>query len=62
MRHIEGKTYDEIADILELPLGTVKTYIFRGRRTLLRSNVLNRNPATAKRMAFSKQSFAHAAA
>jgi RNA polymerase sigma-70 factor (ECF subfamily) len=34
MRHVEGRPYDEIADILELPLGTVKTYIHRARAEL----------------------------
>ena len=38
LRHIEGRAYEEIAQILDLPLGTVKTYIHRARselRTLL---------------------------
>src|SRR5689334_22290412 len=34
LRHIEGRTYEEIADILGLPLGTVKTYIHRARNEL----------------------------
>jgi RNA polymerase sigma-70 factor (ECF subfamily) len=34
MRHVEGRPYDEIADILGLPLGTVKTYIHRARAEL----------------------------
>jgi RNA polymerase sigma-70 factor (ECF subfamily) len=34
MRHIEGRPYDEIADALDLPLGTVKTYIHRARAEL----------------------------
>jgi RNA polymerase sigma-70 factor, ECF subfamily len=32
--HVEGRPYDEIAQIMELPLGTVKTYIHRGRNEL----------------------------
>jgi RNA polymerase sigma-70 factor, ECF subfamily len=32
--HIEGRPYDEIAEIMDLPLGTVKTYIHRGRNEL----------------------------
>jgi RNA polymerase sigma-70 factor, ECF subfamily len=32
--HVEGRPYDEIADIMGLPLGTVKTYIHRGRNEL----------------------------
>lgn len=34
LRHVEGYSYQEIADILELPLGTVKTYIHRARLEL----------------------------
>lgn len=34
LRHIEGRPYEEIAAILELPLGTVKTYIHRARNEL----------------------------
>lgn len=32
--HMEGHAYDEIAEIMDLPLGTVKTYIHRGRNEL----------------------------
>lgn len=32
--HIEGHPYEEIAEIMDLPLGTVKTYIHRGRNEL----------------------------
>jgi RNA polymerase sigma-70 factor (ECF subfamily) len=34
LRHVEGRAYEEIADILNLPLGTVKTYIHRARNEL----------------------------
>ncbi len=34
LRHVEGRPYDEIASILDLPLGTVKTYIHRARAEL----------------------------
>ncbi len=34
MRHVEGRAYEEIAQILDLPLGTVKTYIHRARNEL----------------------------
>ena len=34
MRHVEGRPYDEIAEMLDLPLGTVKTYIHRARAEL----------------------------
>lgn len=34
LRHVEGYAYEEIADIMELPLGTVKTYLHRARNEL----------------------------
>ena len=34
LRHVEGYAYDEIAETLELPLGTVKTYLHRARNEL----------------------------
>ena len=34
MRHVEGRPYEEIAGMLDLPLGTVKTYIHRARAEL----------------------------
>jgi len=34
LRHIEGRPYEEIAEVLGLPLGTVKTYIHRARHEL----------------------------
>lgn len=34
MRHIDGRPYEEIAEMLDLPLGTVKTYIHRARNEL----------------------------
>jgi len=34
LRHVEGYAYEEIAQILDLPLGTVKTYIHRARNEL----------------------------
>ncbi len=34
LRHVEGRSYDEIAEIMDLPLGTVKTYIHRARLEL----------------------------
>lgn len=37
LRHVEGREYQEIAEILSLPLGTVKTYIHRGRNELRES-------------------------
>lgn len=32
--HVEGRPYDEIAEIMDLPLGTVKTFIHRARKEL----------------------------
>jgi len=44
MRHQEEKSYEEIAEELDLPLGTVKAHIFRAREMLykqLRSKIKN---------------------
>ena len=37
LRHVEGRAYEEIAEIMEVPLGTVKTYIHRARTELRES-------------------------
>ncbi|MDZ7714864.1 MAG: sigma-70 family RNA polymerase sigma factor [Balneolaceae bacterium] len=37
MRHMEEKSYQEIADVLDLPLGTVKAHIFRAREMLYKA-------------------------
>jgi RNA polymerase sigma-70 factor (ECF subfamily) len=34
LRHVEGRPYEEIAEMLSLPLGTVKTYVHRARNEL----------------------------
>lgn len=34
LRHMEEKSYQEIAEIMDLPLGTVKAHIFRARELL----------------------------
>jgi RNA polymerase sigma-70 factor, ECF subfamily len=34
LRHVEGRSYEEVAEIMEVPLGTVKTYIHRARNEL----------------------------
>lgn len=34
LRHVQGMHYDEIARTMSCPVGTVKTYIFRGRKIL----------------------------
>ncbi|HCD52160.1 MAG TPA: RNA polymerase subunit sigma-24 [Balneolaceae bacterium] len=37
MRHMEELSYDEIAEALDLPLGTVKAHIFRARELLYKA-------------------------
>lgn len=37
LRHVEGYAYDEIAEIMNVPLGTVKTYLHRARAELRES-------------------------
>ncbi len=34
--HLQGKQYDEIASVLGLPMGTVKTHLFRAKEQLRR--------------------------
>ena len=34
MWHVEGISYEEIAEVLELPIGTIKAQIHRGRKML----------------------------
>ena len=34
LRHVEGYAYEEIADVMDIPLGTVKTYLHRARAEL----------------------------
>lgn len=34
LRHLEDMSYDQIAEVLEVPIGTVKTWLFRGRDRL----------------------------
>jgi RNA polymerase sigma-70 factor (ECF subfamily) len=34
LRHIENRPYEEIAEIMEVPIGTVKTYLHRARAAL----------------------------
>lgn len=35
--HLQGKQYDEIANVLGLPMGTVKTHLFRAKEQLRRA-------------------------
>ena len=37
LRHMEEKSYQEIADVLDLPLGPVKAHIFRARELLYKA-------------------------
>lgn len=37
LRHMEEKSYQEIADLLDSPLGTVKAHIFRARELLYKA-------------------------
>ena len=37
LRHVEGRPYEEISEIMGIPLGTVKTYIHRARGELRES-------------------------
>lgn len=37
LRHMEEKSYQEIAEVLDLPLGTVKAHIFRARELLYKA-------------------------
>jgi RNA polymerase sigma-70 factor (ECF subfamily) len=34
LRHVEGYGYEEVAEIMDIPLGTAKTFIHRGRLQL----------------------------
>lgn len=34
LRHLDDLSYDQIAEVLEVPLGTAKTWLFRGRERL----------------------------
>lgn len=34
LHHFQGMSYDEVAEVMEIPKATVATYIFRGRKQL----------------------------
>lgn len=42
LRHLQGLSYDQIAEVTGLPLGTVKTGIFRARRQLKAALLLDK--------------------
>jgi len=44
LRHVQGYAYEEIAEVMEVPLGTVKTYIHRARNELKEALVHLREP------------------
>ncbi|HEX7367013.1 MAG TPA: sigma-70 family RNA polymerase sigma factor [Pelobium sp.] len=46
LRYFDELSYEEIAEQMDLPLGTVKAQLFRGRDLL--SNVINRRKKSAK--------------
>ncbi len=45
LRHLQDMTYEEMAEILAIPIGTIKTHLFRARNLLKeRLQSLNREP------------------
>lgn len=40
--YMQEKSYDEVARMLDLPVGTVKTYLFRARKSLAEGLVRER--------------------
>jgi RNA polymerase sigma-70 factor (ECF subfamily) len=34
LRHLQEMTYEEMAEILTIPIGTIKTHLFRARNLL----------------------------
>jgi RNA polymerase sigma-70 factor, ECF subfamily len=45
LRHLQDMTYEEMAEILTVPIGTIKTHLFRARNLLKeRLQSLNREP------------------
>jgi len=52
LRDIQNMTYEEIADILQISLGTVKSRILRGREALRRELNGQANPGLAEALAY----------
>jgi RNA polymerase sigma-70 factor, ECF subfamily len=46
LRHVQDRTYEEIAERLSLPVGTIKTHLFRAR-ALLKERLLAQHPRGA---------------
>ncbi|HKV58484.1 MAG TPA: sigma-70 family RNA polymerase sigma factor [Ktedonobacteraceae bacterium] len=50
LRHLQDKTYEEMAEILTMPVGTIKTHLFRARNLLKeRLQGLDRDSSTGTR-------------
>ena len=45
--YLEAKSYEEVGSMLGLPLGTVKTFLYRGKQELLK--IAARCPQSARR-------------
>ena len=50
LRDIQGKSYDEIAEVMDLPLGTVKSRVNRGRLQLAKVLKEKKDKSHEKRM------------
>ena len=48
LRYMGDRSYEEIADALGLPIGTVKTYIYRGKAQLKKVLMRQSGPSVEK--------------